>query len=109
MVGCVVWQSSNGERKPSTRLTRQASPASWAGVHLAGLDAFREEAQMLQAMNHPHVLRFLGVCFDNEQVKLVSEYMPGGDLGSALNIEVDENGDGEKRRLGWLLEVAPYV
>ena len=27
--------------------------------------------------------------------------MAGGDLGSALSFDVEENGDGAQRRLGW--------
>ena len=29
------------------------------------------------------------------------QYMAGGDLGSALDRDIMENGPGEKRRLGW--------
>ena len=29
------------------------------------------------------------------------QYMAGGDLGRALDRDMEENGDGEKRRLGW--------
>lgn len=30
-----------------------------------------------------------------------AQYMAGGDLGSALRLDLAENGDGAKRRLGW--------
>ena len=31
----------------------------------------------------------------------LAQFMPGGDLGSALRRDMVENGDGAKRRLGW--------
>ena len=31
----------------------------------------------------------------------LSQYMAGGDLGSALSLDVEESDDGARRRLGW--------
>ena len=34
-------------------------------------------------------------------IHVLAQFMPGGDLGSALRRDLAENGDGAKRRLGW--------
>ena len=41
-------------------------------VGSAELESFRQEAEMLQAMNHPYVLRLFGAVLDSHRVRLFS-------------------------------------
>ncbi|KAK9863190.1 hypothetical protein WJX84_005860 [Apatococcus fuscideae] len=49
----------------------------------AGLD-FLQEVAILRQAHAENVVRFLGVCIQNDSILLVTEYMAGGDLFHAL-------------------------
>lgn len=48
-----------------------------------------EEAQIACLMDHPHVLRLLGIFIENETLKLVFPFMERADLGHYLRSEKD--------------------
>ncbi|KAJ3094752.1 hypothetical protein HDU97_007625 [Phlyctochytrium planicorne] len=45
-------------------------------------EEFKKEAAILAGLNHPRIVRFLGVSFENEQCSIVLEYLPLGSLYS---------------------------
>ncbi|KAL6633878.1 hypothetical protein ACP70R_026549 [Stipagrostis hirtigluma subsp. patula] len=47
--------------------------------------AFRQELDVLLSLRHPHVVRLLGYCDDQEEGVLVFEYAPNGDLHERLH------------------------
>lgn len=46
--------------------------------------SFLKEVSVLRSVNHPHVLRFMGVLYKDKKLNLVTEYVPGGTLGELL-------------------------
>ncbi|KAJ3106305.1 hypothetical protein HDU97_006503 [Phlyctochytrium planicorne] len=42
--------------------------------------AFRKEARILATLNHPRIVRFLGVVVEQERMGIVLEYLPNGSL-----------------------------
>ena len=49
-----------------------------------------EEAQIACLMDHPHVLKLLGILIENESLKLVFPFMENADLGHYLRTEKDK-------------------
>ena len=47
-------------------------------------DDFKKEALLMSQFNHPNILKLLGVCFDQEPLYLIFEYMDLGDLNHYL-------------------------
>lgn len=45
---------------------------------------FLQEAHLMSNFKHDHILRLIGVCFDNETLFIIMELMQGGDLLSFL-------------------------
>lgn len=49
------------------------------------IDAFLTEIKLMASMNHPQIVRFVGVAWDSlSEMSAVSELMAGGDLGTML-------------------------
>jgi len=48
-------------------------------------NALLVEAQMMMALQHPHLLQILGTCAAERPYQLLVEYMPGGDLRNHLH------------------------
>ncbi|XP_056010611.1 LIM domain kinase 1-like isoform X2 [Ostrea edulis] len=46
--------------------------------------SFLKEVSVLRSVNHPHVLRFMGVLYKDKKLNLVTEYVSGGTLGELL-------------------------
>ena len=60
--------------------------------------AFLREAERLQGINHPHVIKLLATCFVTQPMMLVFEYMRNGDVKTYLralkdNGRTDELGE----------------
>lgn len=49
-------------------------------VAAAELESFRREAEMLQAMNHPYILRLFGAVLDSHRVRLCCMHLCTGHL-----------------------------
>jgi serine/threonine protein kinase len=69
------------------------------GVPEAEMKQFEYEARLLVALEHPHIIRAIGVCFETMPQLLVIELMGGGDLKKYLTENVS-NLAAEPRLLG---------
>jgi len=47
---------------------------------MAGFDTFRSEIAALKTLNHPNIIKLYDVCYTDEQIYIVMEYMEGGEL-----------------------------
>lgn len=65
-----------------------------------------KEARNLQACRDPHVVQFLGVCFQGDSLLLVTEFMAGGDLYNALTCDAREYYMWEQHGKRLALEIA---
>lgn len=54
------------------------------GAPAEAVEALRREAELLAALDHPHVVRVLDVVEDDEGVALVMQFAPGGSLAALL-------------------------
>ncbi len=63
-------------------------------------DAYLAEVELINKLKHPHVLRFVGVCWAQPIATLVTEWMAGGSLYDMLHAhEKDEDGPPQPRPL----------
>ncbi|KAJ3208108.1 hypothetical protein HDU67_007018 [Dinochytrium kinnereticum] len=51
-----------------------------AGARKSAIDEFQSEADILMKLNHPRIVRFLGVMVENNGLSIVLEYLPEGCL-----------------------------
>jgi serine/threonine protein kinase len=65
--------------------------------------AYLAEVELINKLKHPHVLRFVGVCWAQPNATLVTEWMAGGSLYDMLHAhENDEVGPSQPRPLSLL-------
>ena len=66
-------------------------------------DAYLAEVELINKLQHPHVLRFVGVCWAQPNATLVTEWMAGGSLYDMLHAhEKDDDGPPQPRPLSLL-------
>ena len=66
-------------------------------------DAYLAEVELINKLQHPHVLRFVGVAWAQPNATLVTEWMAGGSLYDMLHAhEKDEDGPTQPQPLSLL-------
>ena len=66
-------------------------------------DAYLAEVELINKLKHPHVLRFIGVCWAQPNATLITEFMAGGSLYDLLHAhEADDDGPPQPRPLSLL-------
>jgi serine/threonine protein kinase len=68
------------------------------------------EVELINKLQHPHVLRFVGVAWAQPNATLVTEWMAGGSLYDMLHAhEKDEDGPPQPRPLSLLRTVRSAI
>ncbi|GLE04669.1 hypothetical protein PINS_up013648 [Pythium insidiosum] len=76
----------------------------------SSLKAFLREIQLLSQLEHPHVIRLLGVSWNTlTDVTMVMEHLPNGNLGALLRAEKERLALGQSRRLRWVESHASFA
>uniref|UniRef100_A0A7M4EMI0 Tyrosine-protein kinase receptor n=1 Tax=Crocodylus porosus TaxID=8502 RepID=A0A7M4EMI0_CROPO len=78
---------------------------------------FQREAELLTVLQHEHIVRFYGVCTDDEPLIMVFEYMKHGDLNRFLrshgpDAKILDNGNGQpfgQLTLSHMLQIATQI
>lgn len=66
-----------------------------------------DEACIMARINHPHLVRLIGVCLSNQQTMLVAPLMP---LGNLLEfIHVNKHMIGSAALLRWCMQIASVI
>lgn len=117
----VLYQPSStasARRHRSLRLTASPSPSAGADGnsddHMNRYDDLRrlmDEVQLTAALEHPHVIRFLGVAWDStaiESLCLITEYLSMGDLHEFLKgaQSLDQEDTWGHEKLGFAIGIA---
>jgi serine/threonine protein kinase len=72
------------QKEDGTKVDVAVKAMHQQGVPEAESQQFEYEARLLVALDHPHIIRAIGVCFQSAPQLLVLELMDGGDLKKYL-------------------------
>lgn len=75
--GCVYRVNDEPETRVAIKTLRK-------GANEQEKAEFLKEAQLMSNLKHAHILRLIGICFENDALYIIMELMQGGDLLSYL-------------------------
>ncbi|KAJ0412303.1 hypothetical protein ATCC90586_009493 [Pythium insidiosum] len=94
------------ESAPSLRYRvtlKRMIPEQSGAKNPSSLKAFLREIQLLSQLEHPNVIRLLGVSWNTlTDVTMVMEHLPNGNLRALLRAEKERLALGHSRRLRWV-------
>lgn len=51
-------------------------------------DELAKEANVLSKLNHPNIIKYIGICIDHDDTYLIMEYMDGGSLLAFVKVRL---------------------